>query len=210
MDISDLVQHVRTEHDHQPSVEDQVRVIDIVVWHGYQQDEPLTQSEIEALAADEGVEFDCRDARPALDNLVDLDLISRSSPSDDRTYVVSERRDEIVNGRFEAVVAHDREALIDHIQDADSTDTGDESAVADGGPTPRTVVADALGIAPADVEARLRAGELVDHRERVNTAIDAIADHDDLEVRPDYGKVVLRRPGYRYRLDETATQYIDH
>lgn len=209
MDYSELIQEVRAEHDHQPSEDDQVRVIAIAAEYGYAQSQSLTQSEIEEIAADEGIEFDCASARPALDNLVDINHLTRSLPGGDRTYVISERRDEIVNGEFEDTLRTDREALIDHIQDEEPSDERGDGAVADGGVTPRTVVANALGIVPEGVEAHLRAGQPTDQREPLNEAIDAIVEHDDLEKRDTYGKILLRRSGYRYRFTEKARAKID-
>lgn len=208
MDISDLVRFVRTEHDNQPSCEDQVRVITLIAEYGYLKSELLTQSEIESRADQEGIEFDCADARPALDNLVDLGVLTRQLPAGGRTYVISNRLDEIINGRFEAILVEDREALIKHIQDEDPPEEREESAIADGGDHLRTVVADAFSIVPDSVEAHLRAGQPVDQRNRLNTAIDAIRDNEDVSKRATYGKIVLRQTGYRYQFSKDAIRQI--
>jgi hypothetical protein len=208
MDYTNLIETVRTEHDHQKSVEDQVRVIRLVGRHGYAHSKSLLQSEIEEYAEAAGIEFDCADAGPALGNLVDLDILQRSQPAGDRTYVISERRDEIVNGEFEPTLRTDREALIDHIQADDPPEDADAATATDGGTTVRHVVADTLDVPPAGVEAHLRAGGPRDQREPMNTAIDAIVDHDEVNKRDTYDKITLRRSGYHYRFTESVKAQI--
>ncbi|GGK83368.1 hypothetical protein [Haloarcula sebkhae] len=208
MDYSELIETVRTEHDHQPSVEDQVRVIAIVAHNGFAESQSLSQADIEAHAEDDDVEFDCADARPALDNLVDIGILQRSNPGGDRTYVISERLDDIVNGEFEETLRTDREALIEHIKDDDPPEEPEDVAVADGGVTVRQVVAEALEVVSEGVEARLRAGDATDQREPLNTAVDAIADDEDIVKRDTYGKILLRKSGYQYRFSESARAVI--
>ena len=209
MEYATLIEQVRTAHNHQPSVDDQIRVIELVAKHGFADSESLLQSEIEDYAAAAGIEFDCVDARPALDNLVDLGVLKRSKPGSDRTYVISERRDEIVNGEFETTLRTDREALINHIQADDPPEEAEDTAVADGGTTVRRVVSEAIEEPRGDVEARLRAGNPTDQREPLNEAIDAIQEHDEVRKRETYGKVTLRRSGYRYRFTESAKAEIE-
>lgn len=209
MDISKLIKLVRSEHEHQPSVDDQIRALKILIEYGYDRPERLTQAEIEEYAEDLGIVWDCADARPALDNLVELGLVAREQPNDGRAYAISERLDEIINGRFEEILLEDREALIDHIRDEDPAEP-EEGAVADGsGATPRTVVADALDVPQADIVPHLRAGAPEDQSDRINDAIDALEEHDEIETRSTYGKIVVKQSGYRYWLTRRSIDRID-
>ena len=64
----------------------------------------------------------------------------------------------------------------------------------------REVIADDADIDPEEVEHHLRSGGRDTQRERLNDAIDAITDSDEVTKRDDYGKVVFRHKAYRYHL----------
>lgn len=138
----------------------------------------------------------------SLGHLEEIDVVDTTTPSGPSWYVISERRDTIINGEVDETAATDIERLITDMQENDPVDDGDTSAVADGaGVTIRTVVADEFDIMPEAVERFLRKGDQVD---KLNKAIDAIEAHDNVERSDDYGKIIFRGAAYRYRLTEKA------
>ncbi|MGB9952144.1 hypothetical protein ACOZ4F_07045 [Haloarcula marismortui] len=115
MDYRNLIETVRTEYEHQPSVEDQARVIILVGKCGYAESQTLLQSEIKEFVEEKNIEFDCADAGAVITNLLSIGILQRSRPSGDRIYVISERRNEIINGEFQETLHTDCEAFTDHI-----------------------------------------------------------------------------------------------
>jgi hypothetical protein len=114
---------------------------------------------------------------------------------------ISERRDEVIFDEVEETVRHDRAALTEHVHDDDPDDEDEPLLTADGrGITVREVIADDAGIDPERVEEFLHSGSRDTQRERLNDAIDAIVDADEVEKRDTYGKVVFRHKAYRYHL----------
>lgn len=143
----------------------------------------------------------------SLGHLEEIDVVEEFLPPGPSGYAISERLDDIVNGEADEVAETDIERLIQHIQDDDPATDDEASAVADGaGVTMRTVVADAFDVMPEAVEQYLRKGDQVD---KLNDAIDAIEDHDDVEAHDDYGKIVFRNAAYRYRLTEKAVDLVE-
>lgn len=205
-----VIEYVREENEGQPSLKDQVRQLVILTdENATPNGDALKSSEIDELADERGITFDCN-IDTGLKNLCKTKAVERFFSQGGRVYVISQRLDEIVLGRWEEVLLNDREAIIDHIQDDDPVDDeGEPKAVTDGtGVTVRSVVAEGLGVVPEGVEAHLRAGELTDQRERLNDAIDAINENEDVEKRDTYGKIVLRHEAYRYQLTEWAVDKI--
>ena len=122
-------------------------------------------------------------------------------------YAISERRDEIVNGRVDETAEEDIKNLIDHIQDDDPASGGDTPAVADGsGVTLRSVVAETFDLSPDGVERFLRRGDQV---AKLNRAVDAIEESPEVEKRDTYGRIVFRNAAYRYRLTEKAVKLVE-
>ncbi|WP_049917676.1 hypothetical protein [Haloferax denitrificans] len=200
-------------------MEDQVRVIklidDAVLPDGR---DGFTERELKELADEDGSVFDC-ELKTALTNLCstsvpqtdgegETNVLTRWFPPGPETYVISERLDDVVNGEFEETVVDDREALVDHIQDDDAPDSGDERAVADGGVTVRSVVSEALDVDPDGVVDHLRAGELGDQVDRINGAIDGIENHDEADRRDTYGRITFRHVAYRYYFTEAVAAYL--
>lgn len=209
MSIKPILKYIRNTHSHHPSLKDQIRVIVLFGDHETTRDNPLTQREIDALATTVGVEFD-HNLHTSLSNLYDAGLIDRFKKPGPEWYVISERRDEIVNGEAEAVLDVDREQLITHIQETDpSSGTAPAETAADGGTTLRGIVAAGLGVEPKGVEPHLRAGDWKDQRERVNRAIEAIEDAEEHECRDSYGRIVLRPRAYRYHIAENVFEIVE-
>jgi len=149
-------------------------------------------------------------AKTSLKHLVDIDIVEEFQRPGPDTFVIAEWRDEdaIINGEVEEAAENGVESLIDHMHDDDPVEGDDTPAVADGaGSTIRNTVADAFDYTPAAVEEHLRTG---DSLEKLNTAVEAIEEDEDLETREDYGEIVFVNPAYRYRLTSQAVQLYEH
>jgi cation transport regulator ChaB len=192
---------IREENGDQPSVDDQVTVAQALYDEGIlSEEEALKEDEIAELLEErgDGVEYKLR---TSLDNLRDIPVIVGYFPPGSRYVPISERRDEIVFGEVEETVHVDREALLNHIHNDDPDDEEELPLTADGrGITVREVIADDADMDPEKVEHYLRSGSRDTQRERLNNAIDAIVDSDEVTKRDDYGTVVFRHKAYRYHL----------
>ncbi|QZP36339.1 hypothetical protein [Halobaculum magnesiiphilum] len=163
-------------------------------------DEALKENEIEELLEKRGIELEYK-LRTCLDNLRDIPVIVGRFPPGSKYVPISERRDEVIFDEVEETVRHDRAALIEHIHDDDPDDEDELLLTADGrGVTVREVIAADADIDPERVEEFLHSGSRDTQRERLNDAIDAILDADEVEKRDTYGKVVFRHKAYRYHL----------
>lgn len=189
------------ENGDQPSVDDQVTVARALYDEGITTEETaLKEDEITELLEERDVDLEYK-LRTCLDNLRDIPVIVGHFPPGSKYVPISERRDEIIFDEVEETVRVDRESLIEHIHDDDSDDEDELPLTADGrGATVREVVADDADIDPEYVEHYLRSGNRDTQRERLNDAIDAIVDSDEVTKRDDYGKVVFRHKAYRYHL----------
>lgn len=190
---------IHEKNGHQPSVDDQVTVARALYDEGILSEEKaLKEDEIAKLLKDRGDELEYK-LRTSLDNLRDIPIIVGTFPPGSKHLPISERRDEIIFGEVEETVRVDREALIDHVLDADPEDEDERLLTADGrGATVREVIADNADINPEDVEHHLHSGSRDTQRQRLNDAIDAIADSDEVTQRDDYGKVIFKHTAYRY------------
>lgn len=192
---------IREENGDQPSVDDQVTVAQALYDEGItSEEEALKEDEIKELLEERGVELEYK-LRTCLDNLRDIPVIVGHFPPGSRYVPISERRDEIIFGEVEETVRVDRGALINHVHDEDPDDADELPLTADGrGATVREVIAEDADIDPEDIEHYLRSGSRDTQRERLNDAIDAIVNSDEVTKRDDYGKVVFRHKAYRYHL----------
>lgn len=193
---------IREENGDQPSVDDQVTVARALYDEGVlSEEEALKEDEIAELLKEREDELEYK-LRTSLDNLRDIPVIVGYFPPGSRYVPISERRDEIIFGEVEETVRVDREALLDHVHDDDPDEEEEELPLtADGrGITVREVIGDDADVDPEDVEHHLHSGRRDTQRERLNDAIDAIVDSDEVTKRDDYGKVVFRHKAYRYYL----------
>ncbi|UWG49156.1 Fe2+/Zn2+ uptake regulation protein, fur/PerR (plasmid) [Halanaeroarchaeum sp. HSR-CO] len=147
-------------------------------------------------------------SRTVLNHLVDIDLLEKFQPPGPSTYVISERRDQIINGEVEETVEEEIERLIDHmvthmddrIVPMDDGQPGDRVVLADGvGRTIRSILSEEFDISSERVESYLREE---DRLEKLNQAVDAIEKSEDIDKGDDYGRIIFRNPAYRYRLTE--------
>lgn len=192
---------IHEENGDQPSVDDQVIVARALYDEGVlSEEEALKEDEIAEFLKERGDELEYK-LRTSLDNLRNIPVIVGYFPPGTRYVPISERRDEIIFGEVEETVRVDREALLDHVSDDDPDEEDELPLTADGrGITVREVIADDADIDPEDVEYHLHSGSRDTQRERLNDAIAAIVDSDEVTKRDDYGKVVFRHKAYRYYL----------
>jgi hypothetical protein len=192
---------IREKNGDQPSVDDQVTVARALYDEGITTEETaLKEDEIEELLEERDVDLEYK-LRTCLDNLRDIPVIVGHFPPGSKYVPISERRDEIIFDEVKETVRVDRESLIEHIHDDDPDGEDELPLTADGrGATVREVIADDADIDPEDVEYYLRSDNRDTQRERLNDAINAIVDSDEVTKRDDYGKVVFRHKAYRYHL----------
>lgn len=201
--IDALAAYIRDQKRNTHSVADQVSVAIALYENGIGPDHKgLTRNEIAERLAFE------YSSRTVLNHLVDLDILEEFQPPGPSTYVISERRDQIINGEVEETVEEEIERLIDvmvaHMDDrivpVDDGQPGDRVVIADGvGRTIRSILAEEFDILSSDVESYLREG---DRLSKLNRAVDAIEESEDIDQGNDYGRVIFRNAAYRYRLSE--------
>lgn len=198
-----LAAYMRDQKANTHSLADQVSVATALYENGIGPDhEGLTRNEIAERLAFE------YSSRTVLNHLVDLDILEEFQPPGPSTYVISERRDQIINGEVEETVDEEIERLIDHmvahmddrIVPMDDGQPGDQVVIADGaGRTIRSILAEEFETPSDDVESYLREG---DRLTKLNQAVDAIEESEDIDKDDDYGRVIFRNAAYRYRLSE--------
>lgn len=196
--------YIREQKGDFPSVDDQISIVTALYEAGIGPDHAgLTRTEIA-----EWLTFE-HSFSTALNHLVDLDVLEEFQPPGPSTYVISERRDQIIDGEVEKTVEEEIKRLIDDMVDrldspmrpGDGEYAGDSIIRADGGHrTLRFILAEEFDIRPDKVESYLREG---DQLSKLNRAVDAI-EESEVEKGDDYGRVIFRRAPYRYRLSEFA------
>lgn len=192
---------IREKNGDQPSVDDQVTVAQTLYGEGIlSEEDALKQEEIRELLDDHDIELEYK-LRTSLDNLCSIPVTVRYLPPGAKYVPISERRDEIIFDEVEETVRTDQAALLDHVHDDDPEDDEELPVAADGrGRTVREVIADDAEIPPENLEHYLQGGDRDTQRQRLNAAIDAIVEADDVAKWDDYGKVVFRHKAYRYYL----------
>jgi hypothetical protein len=154
-----------------------------------------------------GIELEA-DARRSFEHLVDIEILEKiDQPGTPNRYTVAEWRDgneAFVMGEVSEAAREGTENLIDDMQENDPAEGDDAPAMADGGGTTiRSVVADEFNVAPDAVETTLRKSDPVD---RLNDAVAAIRDADDVEIGEGYGEIKFINPPKHYRLTEEAVR----
>ncbi len=205
--IPEVEEEIRDRKGKTRSVDDQVKLVRALFEAEIEPDhEGLKRSEMESQL---DIEFDFTPGT-VLNHLSEIDLVQKVSPPGPDYYVISERTDEIVNGRIEEEVEQNLEGLIAHIDEephfARKSQFSEEGAIAvtDGaGRTLRSILAEEFSIMPEKVESYLRGGNSL---EKLNSAIEAIERSESITKRGEYDKIIFRRQAYRYRLTEKAVK----
>lgn len=194
--------HIRGEHGHHPSVDDQINLAKLLYEWGVTPGQERRRAEIAELLEDHNEELD-HTLRTVLDNLEEIDVVESFYPHDgNRWFPISERLDEVVLGKFEEVVKTDQRRFIRHMDSGH--DGSDSRAAADGGVSIRTVLAGHFDVMPENVETVLRQGDINEQRDTLNEAIWVVDQHDELENGDNYGRVVWRHMALRYQLTAWA------
>lgn len=198
-----LTAYIRDQKANTHSVTDQISVATALYENGIGPNhDGLTRNEIAERLAFE------YSSQTVLNHLTDLDILEKFQPPGPSTYVISERRNQIINGEVEETVDEEIERLVNHmvahmddrIVPMGNGQPGDRVVIADGaGRTIRSILAEEFEIPSKDVESHLREG---DRLTKLNRAVDAIEENEDIDTGDDYGRVIFRSPAYRYRLSE--------
>lgn len=218
-DIDRLERYIREQNGNTHSVDDQVTVARAFYRAGIGPEEDgLKRAEVPD-SLDVDIEYQ---PRTVLNHLVDAGMLAQTEPPGPGVFAISERLDEIVNGKVTEEAEANLEALVAHIDDelqvtslsADAAErarpqargSAPSVAVADGaGRTIRSILAAEFGIEPEQVTDVLWSGDPV---ERLNTAVEAIESSEEVTKSEDYGQIVFVRPAYRYRLTERAMDLV--
>lgn len=218
-DFDRLERYVREQKGNTHSVDDQVIVAKALYNAGISpEQEGVKRTEL-LDSFDIDIEYQ---PRTVLNHLVDAGVLAQTAPPGPDVFAISERLDDIVNGRVTEEAEANLAALIAHIDDtlqvtALSEDAAERDgpqarasapsvAVADGaGRTIRSILATEFGIEPEQVIDHLRSGDPVG---RLNTAVEAIVSSEEITKSEDYGQIVFVRPAYRYRLTEQAMNLV--
>lgn len=214
-DSSWIEQHIRKYNNDTDSLDDQIAVAEVLYEAGIGPDHDGIKKTELAEQLDTDLEYQ---PRTILNNLVDIGFVEATSPPGPDVFAISERRDEIVNGRVTEEAKKNLEALIEHIDDElqpldledraaelEGSQVGTEVpsiAMADGaGRTIREILADEFKIDQEQVVNFLQSGDPID---RLNSAVEAVEDSEEVSKSEDYGRVVFVQQAYRYRLTEKA------
>lgn len=211
-ELERLGQYIREKNDHTHSLDDQVALV-----------EALSRNDVgpnhEGLSLNELRDLDLQHhPRTVVDRLVDIDVLERVEPTGPDVFAITERSEEIVNGRVEEEAERNIDALVrdldDELQavqlDRDAADWAQQDAVvteppvavADGGGRPvRAVLAEAFDVAPERVAEFLQSGNPI---ERLNAAVEAIESSDEVTRANEYGRILFVNRANRYRLSQQA------
>lgn len=210
-DESTLDSFVREENKQLPTAEEQAKLAGLLIDNGVTPEhEGYTLHELE-----EGFTDDFEHSlRTLLDHLVDLDLVEEIRPSAPEILLVSERVNEVINGRVEEEVERNLNELIDHmdgqlqVSSTEELQAGSPPATADGaGETIRSLLAKEFDVSPEDVESHLRKG---DQLTKLNTAVETIENSEWTTKGDEYGKINYVRPPNRYHLTEKAVELAEN
>lgn len=206
--LSNLERTVRAAKSNTRSVEDQIAIVRSMFEAGIGPgSDGVRTSELEELLSFEP----SYRLRTSLNHLEDMNLVEAITPPGPEFFAISERLDEIINGRVEEVAEDDLENLITHMEaeiysvPVDDMRSGG-MAMADGGVTIRSILADEFNVNRSEVESFLREGDLV---EKLNAAVQAIDDSDHTSSGEGYGRILFRRPANRYRLTTKAVDLLE-
>ena len=173
--------------------------------------EEMKRSELEEAMEDLGVELDCADAGAALTQLRKKDFVERSQPGPD-SYIIHERRDEIINGEnLDEVVSEEIDRLVEDMEKDEkvalTADGGEEAEAVET--VIRDVLADEFGVAGDEVEDAIRSGGVFDMMENLGDAVEAIEGSDDVKKGGDYDNIFITGNPYRYRPTDRAVALME-
>lgn len=213
-ELEQLVRYVRERNEHTHSLDDQVALMEALYRNDVGPDhEGLSLNDIRELDLDLQ-----HQSKTVSEHLVDIGVAERVEPTGPDVLAISERSDEIVNGRVDAEAERNLEALVRDLDDElgtvqldrdaaewsqqDAVVTEPSVALADGAGRPiRAVLAEAFDVAPDRVAEFLQSGDPI---ERLNAAVEAIESSDEVTRANEYGRILFVNRANRYRLSQQA------
>lgn len=210
MTLRKLIDTLRAEHSHHPSLEGQIKVFAAHHWRETVpgEDGPdLGKRDMDQTLTVMGLELDCN-LDTAVRNLRDAGLLDSYEPDGPDWYLIRDRDGEFVMGdKFPPAVHEECERAIEYIRSMDPADEDGTPAVADGGEplktnddgeTLREETARKLDIDPGEVEDWLNVGDPQQRREKLEKLVEVIEDSETFEVPDSFDKIRLIPKGYRY------------
>jgi hypothetical protein len=219
VNIRDVVDDLREQHDHHPSLEGQIKVLAAHHWAGTTPGESgpdLGKSDTEDALEAMGLELGCT-LDVAVDNLQTAGLIGFYEPDGPDWYTIRERDGEFVMGPdFPPAVHKECQRAVDHIHSMDRPEDDDRSpAVADGagpvktnddGETLREELARRLEVDldSDELDDWLAVGEPKVRRGKLEEFVELFEDSETFEVPDSFDKIKLIPKGYRYHRSKAA------
>ncbi len=208
--LTELIRRITKKNSHTRSMEDQVALARLMYDEGIvAPDKWVSLKDMRDLMEENSISpFTILYLRTCVENLREIDVIERRKPPGPDAYVIGERIDEIINGRVEEYAEEEIESLIRHMDDEIERiqtvhidpDDGDgrDVAMTDGsGKTIRNVLAQEFGVPSEDIEEYLRVGNKIS---KLNEAVQAIKQHDELTTEEEYGEILFLTQPYQYSL----------
>jgi hypothetical protein len=172
----------------------------------------MKRRELEDAMDELGVELDCADAGPALTQLRRNDFTDRSQSGPD-SYIIHERRDEVINGEnLNEVVPEEIDRLIEDMENDEKvalTADGGEETEEEEEVVIRDVLADEFGVDEDEVEETLRSGGVFDRMDNLGEAVEAIEESDDVEKGGEYDNIFVTGNPYRHQLTDRAIALVE-
>ncbi|WP_135824948.1 helix-turn-helix domain-containing protein [Halorussus ruber] len=204
---SQLDSFIRDRNERLPTIDEQVELANSFAEEGIgPEHDGLSERDVQKKLTTDS-EYTVRNL---LMHLVEVGLVEEIQPSGPEMLLVSERINEVINGRVEEEVERNLEELINHmdgqlrVSSTEDLQSGSPPAAADGaGETIRSLLAKEFDVLPEDVESHLRAG---DKLTKLNAAVEAIENSEWTTKGDEYGKINYVRPPNRYRLTEKAVE----
>jgi hypothetical protein len=213
----DVIDDLREQHDHHPSLEDQIKVLAAHHWVGTVPGESgpdLGKSDTEDTLEVMGLELDCT-LDTAVDNLVTAGFLGSYEPDGPDWFTIRERDGEFVMGPdFPPAVHKECQLARDHIRSMDRPDDEDGTpVVADGaGPVKTNEDGETLreelvrkleaDIDPDELGDWLDVGTPQVRRGKLEDLVGHIGDSDTFDLPDSFDKINLIPKGYRYHRSE--------
>lgn len=217
MRLRDLINDLREQHSHHPSLEDQIMVYVVHHWVGTvpgEAGQDLGKMEMEQALESLDLELNHR-LNTAVSNLETAGILGKYEPDGPDWWIIRQRDGEFVMGEevFPAAVHEECDRAIEHIRKMDPTDEGGTPAVADGGQpaktndedeTLRQEVSRKLEIESGELEDWLTAGDPRTRRQKLEDFVGVIRESDSFDLPETFDEISLIPKGYRYHRSEFA------
>lgn len=216
MSLRELINELREQHSHHPSLEGQIKVYVVHHWRGTVPGEngpDLGKRDMDQTLDAMGLELDCN-LDTAVSNLLAADLLGSYEPDGPDWYLIRERDGEFVLGDdFPPAVQEECKRATKYIRSMDPSDGDGTPAVADGGEPPKTneegetlreEIAGELGPDPGELEDWLNVGDPQTRRGKLEQLVEVIEDSETFAVPDSFDKIKLIPKGHRYHRSKTA------